>query len=311
MNTNVASPGPRPDHQPPLAVVLTGSFAPFSDLLTRDLRARGHRVTHVPSDHSDRVPSVYEVQHEQVELNRLRTAIAETDVTILLTGLGPLAATVDDAEALDVILHASRPGSTLIEISSFGVFGGQERLTIDEFTDPNPAPGFESMLAAESRTLASGDWLRAVVVRAGLVYGPGGGRIIEALIAVARETGRSRYVGNPTDIYPLIHQDDLFTLLTELVENPRGHGIFHAVSEIIEAEALARLVATAAGIDQVSVLPPEDLGHVEARGLTSPNAPGRINVHALNTRGVEIGWAPTGRALADELAGQPARADPA
>lgn len=63
-----------------------------------------------------------------------------------------------------------------------------------------------------------------------------------------------------------IHQDDLLTLVTELVENPRGHGVFHMVSETIEAEAIARLVETAA---QVSKRAPEHHGHVKARGLAS------------------------------------------
>ena len=293
---------PLPTEQSPLTIVLTGSVGAFSDPLARALSAHGHHVIQVPSDQPDRARSMFEVRHESIEPNRLREAVARADATILLTGLGPLIATVDDAAALDVILSAARSGATLIEVSAFGVFGDQDSSPVDEQSTPDPAPGAEALLSAEERTLNASDWLRTVVVRAGLVYAPGGGLIVEALVTAARAAGESRYVGQATDAYPLIHLDDLLSLLVNLVRNPRGRGIFHAVSEVIEAEMLAQLIADAAGVEPVRALSPAEFLKLVAPDLAPSQAPGRVNVQARNTRGTEIGWEPTGQRLVEAIA---------
>jgi len=282
-------------------VVLTGSVAPYSSLLTRALEAHGHRVIFVANSQVGRTPSLFGTGVARIEPRELRVAVEAADVTILLTGLGPVLATVDDAEALDIILTASRPDAMLIELSSFGVFGDQGTTIVDEFTTPDPFSGAESMLASEQRTLSAGEDMRTVVVRAGLIYGPGGGEIVRALIAAAHTAGQSRFVGEAADAYPLVHQDDLLALLCTLVEAPNARGIFHAVSETIEAAGLAQLVADAAGVTKVSALTPEELDRLIAPALTSSTLPGRISVRAVNTRGREINWVPLSKSIAAEL----------
>lgn len=284
-----------------MKIVVTGSVAPFAAPLARELSARGHQVTLVASEQIEPMRRLFDANHHRIEPHQLRMAVDTADVTILLTGLGPVVATVDDSEALDVILTASRPGSTLIELSSFGVFGTQGPSDVDETTTPQPGPGAEAMRAAEQRTLGASDELRSVVVRAGLVYGPGGGDIVAALIEAARQSGHSRFVGYATDLYPIIHQHDLLMLLCAIVESPHARGIFHAVGATIEAGELAAVVAAAAGVSEISALSAEEVVGLNAPALTSPTAPGRISVRARNTRGVEIGWVPRGPTLASEL----------
>jgi nucleoside-diphosphate-sugar epimerase len=280
-----------------LDVLVTGSSAEVSGDLVDALRARGHGVRVIDSGHQGLLARAGHVDPLPTDPLTLREAAATADVIVLMVGLGPVSATVEDAAALDVILGAARPGSTLVETSSLAVLGDLDGAPADESVEPRVPAGLESLRAAEVRALAAGDWLRTVVVRAGLVYGPGGGPVLRAALERARETGVSRYAGRADDSYPLVHSADLADLLVRLAEQDTARGVFHAVTARCTAGLLASLVADIAGAARVE---PGD-----APWLWTPlplgTPPPRVDHRAVTARADEVGWRPTAPGLGDEL----------
>jgi len=285
---------------PARRIVVTGSIAAFADLLDSALTARGHDVLRVSSDRPEPVPATNVMLVESVPHQPLREALVGAEVVVLLTGLGPVLAMVDDAAALDLIEAYAAAGVTLIELSSFAVFGDRGPgggAPVDEASEPRVPAGLEPVRAAELRTLATGEWLRPVVVRSGLVYSAGGGTLLSAAVDRARNDGVSRYAGGPNDAYPLIHQDDLVALLVRLCEDPGARGVYHAVGETIEAAELARLVAAAARVSPVQLWSDEDL----AAELQASGPLPRVSVRARSTRGTTIGWSATAPSVVHEM----------
>lgn len=280
-----------------LDVLVTGSSAALSGALVDALRARGHRVRVVDSGHQGLLPLPEDVRPPQTDPLVLREAAATVDVTVLMTGLGPVTATVEDAAALDTVLGAARPGSALVVTSSLAVFGDLDGRRVDESVEPHVPAGLESLRAAEVRTLAAADWLRAVVVRAGLVYGPGGGPILRAAVERARDLGVSAYVGQADDSYPLVHSADLAELLVRLVEDDSARGVFHAVAARCTAGLLASLVADISGVDRVE--------RGDEPWLWSPlplgTPPPRVNHRATSVRADSVDWRPTAPSLGEEV----------
>ena len=276
-------------------------------MLVRTLRERGHEVEVVDVDSSLTLSTGYPSPIAQPEANRLREAAPAADAVLLLTGLGPLSALVDDAVALDVILGSARPGSTLIETSSLAVFGDAGSVTED--TVPQVPADLNPAAAAELRVLAAQDWLRTVVVRTGLVYSWGGGPVIDAGVALAQRTGTSRYFGEPDDVYPLVFADDLVDLFVLLLESPDATGVVHAATDHISTRRLAEHVAERAG--GVPVQPwTEDAIRADllgedsvTEGLTTGLFPPRIDVRVTSERAEQLGWRPAGPTLVQALGG--------
>jgi nucleoside-diphosphate-sugar epimerase len=281
-----------------LEVLVTGSGARFLPGLAQALRARGHRVREIDSERAEVLPSAHTLPMPSDAPRVLREAVAAAEVTILLSGVGHAAAKVEDAAALQVILAAARPGSALVVTSSLAVFGDLGGADVDESSVPVVPAGLESLRGIEVRTLAADNWLRPVLVRTGLVYGPGGGLVLRAAIDRARLEGVGRYLGERDDLYPLVHTDDLVTLLVTVSENDAVRGVVHAVTARCTAGVLASLVADLAGVDRVEPGARQWLWTPLPLGTPPP----RVNHHACTSRAGRIGWTPTAPSLGSELA---------
>lgn len=286
------------------SLLVTGSGAAFADRLVRTLGEDGWAVrTLVQADPASLPPTAWaplEPLHEQDELLQ---AIEDADATILLGGVGPATAVADDARTLDAILGHARPGSTLLALTSLAVFGDAGARPPTEDDPPSPPDQLLPTLACETRVLTANDWLRGVVVRAGLVYGGATEDLVKQAVLLAQRHGVSRYFGRESDLVPVVHEDDLVALVRIALEREDASGVYHAVGGVSSVKGLAHLVAAAAGVRDVA--PWDDASLLEALGERADVPRVNVSVDADRSRAVtELGWRQVGEPLHASLAGR-------
>jgi len=156
-------------------------------------------------------------------------------------------------------LLRGRVGATLIYTSGIWVLGptdGSE--AADESAPLKPAKASSWRPANEQLALDAGkDGIRAVVVRPGMVWGGRGG-VLAGFFGSALKSGAPQVVGDGSNIWPMVHLDDLAELYVRLVERAPNGSIFyavegsrHTVREV--AEAAARAAGKDGAIQTLSV----------------------------------------------------------
>jgi nucleoside-diphosphate-sugar epimerase len=135
-----------------------------------------------------------------------------------------------DAIAIDALAVAAAGRSRfLIYTSGIWVLGPCPTPT-DETATVNPIAQSAWRAPHEQRVLeASGNGLRTVVVRPGIVYGGSRGIVGDLLKAAAN--GLVRVVGPGDNHWPLVYERDLGELYTRLAASLDASGIYHANDE--------------------------------------------------------------------------------
>ncbi len=276
----------------PKTVLITGSYGPLATRLAQDLQARGYVVHALFADeYSVKLAHVVSHQHANMAApTDLATAAETADVILMMTGLGPVAALVADAESLDIVLGRAQAGAVLIHTSTLAVLQGEGLL--DETSEPHTPEYADTQRVLEQRVETAGDWLRTVTLRPGLVYSTRGGPLIEESITQARDAGVSRYLGDPGDQYPTVHEDDLLSLFHLLIEDDRARGIYHGASGSITAGDLAHRIADRAGVNDIQ---PWDLQKLsEELGTEVDLDSTSLDLQLASSRAItELGWDPT------------------
>ncbi|MGC1207629.1 MAG: sugar nucleotide-binding protein [Ornithinimicrobium sp.] len=284
----------------PKTVLITGSYGPLATRLAQDLQARGYVVHALFADEYS-VKSAHVVSHQHANMaapTDLAAAAETADVILMMTGLGPVAALVADAESLDIVLGRAQAGAVLIHTSTLAVLQGDD--TLDEDSEPITPDYADTQRVLEQRVHTAGDWLRAVTLRPGLVYTAGGGPLIEETVKQARVAGVSRYLGDLNDHYPTVHEDDLLSLFHLVIEDERARGVYHGASGSISAGNLAQLIAEQAGVSNIQ---PWDLGELsEELGTEVDLDSTSLNLQLAPSRAItELGWNPTNSDLATAM----------
>ncbi len=281
-----------PGAQPALKrALITGSAAPFAQRLVAQLEAVGWEVETLVHTDSAHLPPAHSLHLHEPASTALATAIHDVDAVVLLSGIDSLTSMVDDSRDLDTILGHLRPGSVLVEVTTMAVFGDTGDRAVSEEDAPVVPAELDPVAACELRVVASGDWLRGVVVRPGLVYGDGGGIALASSVELARARGESRHFGDGSEILPTVHEDELLDLLTRVVTDPSARGVYHATSGSVTSRELAEVVAGGAGVDTVEAWTSETL----MAEFGTADQPPRINVRTNDERGRavnELGWHP-------------------
>lgn len=143
--------------------------------------------------------------------------------------------------------------------------------------------------------------VRAIVVRpASLVYGPGGGGTVPALLKSARERGIVPYIGDGNNKKTPVHVNDLASLYVLALEQANAGEVFiGAEEEVVTQKQVAEAVSRASGVDAKLVSLSYDdamktmgfLAYIQALNSVVSGAKAR---HVL-------GWQPVGPTLMDEL----------
>lgn len=118
---------------------------------------------------------------------------------------------------------------------------GQDAVETDA-VDPHGLAPFR--VAGEQACMAFADrGVRASVVRlAPTVHGPQDHGFMPLLIATAKQTGISAYVGNGTNRWPAVHRDDAAVLFRLALEKAPAGNFLHGVAETVELRAIAQTI---------------------------------------------------------------------
>ncbi|WP_227981458.1 SDR family oxidoreductase [Nocardia spumae] len=176
---------------------------------------------------------------------------------------------------------------------------GRESTESDE-PDPNGAAGFR--IPGERACLDSAArGVRAGVVRlAPTVHGPGDHGFIGMLVATARRTGVSAYIGTGANRWPAVHRLDAARLFRLAVERAPAGSVLHGTAESgVTLRSIAETIGRVLELPVVSLAPEEAVAHfvspfmATAYGIDAP-------VSSVRTREL-VGWTPTGPTLLDDL----------
>lgn len=230
----------------PLNVFITGVTTALGRAVTRQLVARGHRVTGLTpnSDHAalarqdGAIPAFITDPFRAGELKSLLRA-AEAEVVLHLTPqlVNGFPRRGLDWEANDRALREGLPALQRAAVEAgvrffvfpsyafiYGDLGGE---WADETTPRQEAPYLAAALNAEDRVLD--DALPACVLRAGTLYGPhedGTETLIEAL-----KRGRGVYTGDENALSAWVHVDDLAAALVLAAELMPDNEVFNVVDD--------------------------------------------------------------------------------
>ncbi|MFJ6512945.1 NAD-dependent epimerase/dehydratase family protein [Streptomyces sp. NPDC091406] len=157
----------------------------------------------------------------------------------------------------------------------------------DAFT-PEPLAGFRK--AAEDTVLAAaGPELRAMVIRPGLIWGPGDHGHMSMIYRSVAETGAASYVGEGLNTYSHVHVDDVAHLFALALDKGRAGGLYHAVAGETPNRWIAERVAADLGVEARSVTPEQAVGVWGEFGALVMAASSRIRAPRAEQ---ELGWRP-------------------
>ncbi|MEC3993757.1 SDR family oxidoreductase [Actinacidiphila sp. DG2A-62] len=291
-----------------MKVFVTGASGGIGSLLVPELLAAGHDVLGLArSDASARIVRAAGgsvLSGEMTDPDVLRTGAAAADAVIHVAfNHGPdLARSVDDeARAVETFGTALKgSGKALVIASGTPIVPG--RLATEQDSPVADDPMAATPLGRRGRTARyvldlADQGVRSVVVRLprsvhsrGRKYGLAG-----ALIAAARRTGVSGYVGDGSQRWPAVHHLDAVRLFRLALEQAEPGTSVHAVAD--EGDPMRTLAETIGG---VLGLPAEPVpaGHFGPAGAVfALDQPASSEL----TR-EKFGWQPTHPSLIEDLA---------
>ncbi|WP_328580602.1 NAD-dependent epimerase/dehydratase family protein [Streptomyces sp. NBC_00370] len=249
-----------------------------------------------------------------------RNAIAA--ITLADRGIAPVAgdldarrsATVEAALRADAVVYAAQAGPeqetaaikeltgalvgtdrTLVFLSGSGVLLQRTAgaWSPDVFAEHDPftvEPLADFRLAAENTVLAAAaQGLRAMVIRPGLIWGPGDRGHLPMIYQSVAETGAACYVGQGLNTYSHVHIGDVAHLFALALESGRAGGIYHAVAGEVPNRWIAEKVADDLGVQALSLTPE---GSCRCVGRVRRPHHGRVQPYPRGRRPVGIRVAP-------------------
>jgi nucleoside-diphosphate-sugar epimerase len=175
---------------------------------------------------------------------------------------------------------------------------GRETTEQDE---PDPAGIAAFRIPGERACLGfAAQGVRASVVRlAPTVHGPGDYGFVAMLVATARKTGVSAYVGDGANCWPAVHRFDAAALFRLALERAPAGSVLHGAAENVPMKGIAGTIARGLSLPAVSLTAEEAATHFASPfmatlyGFDGP-------VSSARTRKL-LGWSPTHPALLGDL----------
>ena len=296
-----------------MTVFVLGATGLIGGAIARHLATEGHLVRGLSrSDASSATLRAAGVEPVHGDLEAGRAAVvraaAEHDVVVVAAQLEPeieLAVVTALLDALD------GTGRTLLFTSGSGVLlqrsqGSWSPDTFAEDDDFTVEPLARTRRSVEHLVRSSVDrGVRGMVVRPGMVWGPGDHGHVAMVYASVGVLGAAGYVGAGLNVYSHVHVDDVVRLFLLADQQGTPGALYHAVGGETPVRWIAESVAADLGVTTRSLDPTEAAGVWGEFGALIAGASSRIRAERSIR---ELGWSPTRTDLLDSIGEQRLRA---
>ncbi len=291
-----------------MRVFVTGASGWIGSAAVGELLAAGHEVTGLAR--SDAAAQSLQVKGATVlrgyldDLAALRRGAAGAEAVLHLANKhdwADLAGTNRTERAAVETLAEELAGSDRALLIAAGIAGLVQGRPAEE-SDVSPAAGPDSARGGtENLALGYTDrGVRAVSLRfAPTVHGAGDHGFIAEIVAAARRTGVSAYVGDGTTAWSAVHRSDAARLVRLALDHaPAGTRVHAAAEEGIPSREIAEAIGRFLDLPVTSVAPSEAVAHFGFIGrFFGLDMRGRSD----RTRDL-LAWKPTGPTLLDDIA---------
>jgi nucleoside-diphosphate-sugar epimerase len=300
-----------------MRVFVTGASGWIGSAVVPELLGAGHQVVGLArSDESAAALSAAGVEPQRGtldDLDTLRDLAAASDGVIHLAFKHDLAFTGDfegaaNADRLavetfgDALAGSDRP--LVIASGTLGLLPGRLATERDgHIAEPGHAafgPGPQARHATAEFTLSlASRGVRSSVMRLPPTnHGDGDNGFMATIVATARETGVSGYIGDGANRWPAVHRLDSARLFRLAVENAPAGSTLHAVAdEGVPIHDIAEVIGRHLDLPVVSIAPDDAGQHFTwMAGFLGLDAP----ASSALTREL-MGWEPTHPGLIDDL----------
>ena len=283
-------------------VVLTGGTGLVGSAVLEALVAGGHEVTAVVrSDSSAQAVSqagATPVVGDLTDREWLTGVFAAADGAIHTASPGDASSADFDTAVVAAALAAYRDsGKPYVHTGGVWVWGSGSSLTED---DPFDAPELTAWRAGVEKSLLDVDSVRGVIVAPGIVYG--GGQGLPNMITRPGDDGDVRLVGDGSQHWTTVGADQLADLYVRAFDSATARGYYIGVNDDHPTvREIGEAAVAALGSGQVVT---EDAQASRDR-LFAPLVDALLlDQNASNAKARrELGWAPTGPSLLEEIAG--------
>jgi nucleoside-diphosphate-sugar epimerase len=290
-------------------VFVTGGSGLTGPAVVSELIAAGHTVTGLARSDSAaaRLEALGASPHRGSleDLDSLRTGAEQADGVLHMAFGGDFSDPEDMArrdrtaiETLGLALEGS--GKPFVSTSGTLVMPAGRVSAEEDAPDPGSIAGFR--IPGEQACLGfARHGVRASVVRlAPTVHGPRDYGFIAMLVATARKTGVSAFVGDGTNRWPAIHRFDAAGLFRLALEKaPAGSALHGAGEGGITLKSIAEKIGKLLELPAVSLTPDEAAAHFESPFMAAvygTDAP----VSSTRTQAL-VDWSPTHATLLEDL----------
>ncbi|NUV70010.1 NAD-dependent epimerase/dehydratase family protein [Streptomyces sp. CAI-121] len=280
-----------------MSIFVIGATGFVGGSLARHLVAAGHPVTGL------------------ARTDAAAAALAAQGITPVAADLGGRRpAVVRAALRADTVVYAAQPapdqetatvqeltralagtGRTLVFLSGSGVLMQRTSgaWSPDVFAEHDPfttePPAAYRKAAEDAVIAAAGNGVRSLVVRPGLIWGPGDHGHVSMIYRSVAATGAASYVGPGLNTYSHVHIDDVVRLFTLALDHGRAGGLYHAVAGETPNRWIAEKVAEDLGVGARSLTDGEAVGVWGTFGALIMAASSRIRAVTAQR---ELGWRP-------------------
>ena len=285
-----------------MRVLLTGATGWVGSAVAEELMAAGHRVTGLARDPAK--GAALAAQGAEVlagtldDLDQLKEAAASADAVIHTAFNHDFSQFAQNAEqdrrAIEAFGSALQGTDKPLLVTSGVAMLAPGRLATEEDI-PARGPSYPRKSEATARDLAA-QGIRATTVRlAPSVHGAGDHGFVPQLIAIARRTGVSGYIGAGTNRWAGVHRRDAARVYRLILEQGRREQLaYHAIAdEGVAFQAIADVIGRRLGLP-VEARPPEHFGWLGSFAGIDMAASSERTRQAL-------GWTPKEPSLLEDL----------